>query len=111
MDLVIYVMEILNQFSFLKSGIQYLLFSNVCHQNPKVGLVLRTKSVADSWFKNSFNIIQAEGVRYLFFRYWEQDRDILYMHSHIYLFTGPLFFVGCFSVAVGMAVVYYYSGK
>lgn len=28
----------------------------------------------------------------------------------VYLFPGPLFFLGCFSFAVGMALLYYYSG-
>lgn len=27
------------------------------------------------------------------------------------VFAGPLFFLGCFSVAVGMALLYYYSGQ
>ena len=32
--------------------------------------------------------------------------------TYIYVvFPGPLFFLGCFSVAVGMAFLYYYSGK
>nr|XP_057947598.1 caspase recruitment domain family, member 19 isoform X1 [Doryrhamphus excisus] len=30
-------------------------------------------------------------------------------HVCMYIFPGPLFFLGCFSLALGMAVVYYYG--
>lgn len=40
----------------------------------------------------------------------EQYISYLLLHF-LHLFSEPLFFLGCFGVAVGMALLYYYSGK
>lgn len=72
------------------------LSSEICHEWER-------------WENNPANYFCALQT-WMFFRWDASGNSILFLKLYCSLFPGPFFFMGCFSFAVGMALLYYYSG-